>query len=71
MRLSSALMGSPVERRAVNSALLVSVKGIYEFYEVNEQDLRDFERSGEQLSELRREIASFIRTHWDPKDVTF
>jgi hypothetical protein len=71
MRLSSALMVSPIERRAVNSALLASVKDIYQFCEVNEQDLRDFERLGEQLSELRREIASFITTHWDPKDVTF
>jgi hypothetical protein len=43
----------------------------HEFFEADEQDLRDFERSGEQLSELRREIASFIQTHWDPKDVTF
>jgi hypothetical protein len=38
---------------------------------VNEQLLRDFERSANQLSELRREIASFIKTHWDPEDITF
>jgi hypothetical protein len=38
---------------------------------VNEQLLRDFEHSANQLSELRREIASFIKTHWDPKDITF
>jgi hypothetical protein len=38
--------------------------------EDTEQLLQDFERSGKELSELRREIASFISTHWDPKDVT-
>jgi hypothetical protein len=41
------------------------------FVEFDKQTLRDFERSANQLSELRREIASFIKTHWDPKDVTF
>lgn len=38
--------------------------------DVTEQDLGDLERSGKLLSELRREIASFIGTHWELRDVT-
>jgi hypothetical protein len=38
--------------------------------DVTEQDLRDFERSEKLLPELRREIASFVGTHWELRDVT-
>lgn len=37
---------------------------------VTEQNVRDFEYSKTLLAELRRKIALFIRTHWDPKDIT-
>jgi len=38
--------------------------------DVTEQDLRDFERSEKLLPELRREVASFVGTHWELRDVT-
>jgi len=59
------------EEGELNSALRLWTDYPLRPVEINEQVLRDFERSGNQLSDLRREIASFIETHWDPKDVTF
>jgi hypothetical protein len=59
------------EEGELNSALRLWTDYPLRPVEINEQVLGDFERSGNQLSDLRREIASFIETHWDPKDVTF